>query len=515
MGNLVVKIVKNRYIDSVSLMALSTKANEIEGVSKVIIAMATEMNKEVMRNEGLANELVEKAGASDLVITMQVKDGSDGEAVINEIETLLDKKEKIETSVSERTFNTIKDAADHYEDANLALISVNGHYATREALQALEAGLNVMLFSDNISVEDEVMLKDLALEKGLLMMGPDCGTAIINNIGLGFANKVRKGNIGIVGASGTGSQEIAVRIHEFGGGISQLLGTGGRDLKAEVGGKMMLAGIDALANDPDTDVIVLVSKTPDQVIKEKIIDTVKKIDKPVVVWFAGELETCQDDNVYFVDMSKNAALRAVELAGIDTSTLDLHPLNLPLIAEVREKLNPDQKYIRGLFTGGTLASEAYYITKEKYDNVYSNTTSEPAHQIKNLNQSEGHTFIDFGADEYTDGKPHPMIDPSSRLERFRQEVKDPEVGVILLDFVIGFGAHEDPVGFMAEEIVQAKQKAEQEGHHLEIIGYILGTDLDSQNLEEQLEKLTSTGATYASSMQNAALLAREFVGKGE
>lgn len=513
MENLVVKVIKNRYIDSVSLMALSTKANQVEGVSQAIIAMATDMNKEVMENVGLVNDVVANAQTSDLVITMKVVDGADKEDVLVAVEELMNKKEKVATGTSERIFHTIGDAREAHQEANLALISVNGAYSTREALQALNNNLNVMMFSDNVSVEDEIMLKDLALEKELLMMGPDCGTAIINNIGLGFANKVRKGSIGIVGASGTGSQEISVRVHEFGGGISQMLGTGGRDLSSEVGGKMMLAGIDALAEDPATKVIVLVSKPPAEEVMAKIIERAKGIDKPFVVWFVGEMDGKVEGNIYFADMSKNAALKAVELAGVDLLNLDLHPLNSPLIAEVKQKLKPEQQYIRGLFSGGTLAAEAYYITKQKYDNVYSNTVHNQENQLKDMYHSEAHTFIDFGSDEYTDGKPHPMIDPSNRIERFKQEAKDPEVGVILLDFVIGYGAHEDPVGAMVDAMNEAKANAAAEGRHLEIVGYVLGTDLDSQNLAEQFEKLESTGATYASSMQNAALLAREFVGK--
>jgi succinyl-CoA synthetase alpha subunit len=513
MKNLVVKVLKNRYIDSVSLMALSTKANQIEHVSQAIVAMATDMNKEVMRNADLTNEVVEQAQASDLVITMKITDEGETQVVLAKVEELLTKKEKVTTTNAKRAYHTIQEAVKN-EKANLALISVNGHYATREALQALNNNLNVMMFSDNVSVADEKMLKEVANENGLLMMGPDCGTAIINNIGLGFANNVRRGNIGIIGASGTGSQEISVRIHEFGGGISQLLGTGGRDLTAEIGGKMMLAGIDLLAQDPDTEVIVLISKPPAIEVQEKIIAKVKTIQKPVVIWFVGEMTQRVDGNIYFEAMSKNAALKAVELAGVDTFNLDVLPLNVSLIEEVKQKLTSKQKYIRGLFTGGTLAAEAYYITKQKYANVYSNIAKNPENQV-NENSSDGHIYIDFGADEYTDGKPHPMIDPSNRINQFRKEAQNPKVGVILLDFVLGYGAHQDPVGVMVEEIIQAKQQAEKDGRHLEVIGYVLGTDRDTQNLDEQLAKLEHTGATYASSMQNAALLAREFVGKDE
>lgn len=509
--NVVVKVISNRYIDSVSLMALSTKANQIDGINQVIIAMATEMNKEVMKNVGLWNEIVANAESSDLVIVLSVEDPTQEAEILAEVEDLLNRKEKVDVASNKvKIPKTIQEAYEMDETANLALISVNGHYAAREAQQALESNLNVMLFSDNVSVEEEIHLKDLALEKGLLMMGPDCGTAMINQIGLGFMNAVRSGEIGIVGASGTGSQEIAVRIHEFGGGISQLIGVGGRDLTQEVGGRMMLASMKELAEDPNTSVIVLVSKVPDPAVEEKMIQQAKAINKPVVVWFLGQLEDRVDGNVHFVGMSKNAALKAVELAEIDTSTLDLHPLNWPLIEEVRAKLKPEQQYIRGLFSGGTLCGEAYALAKEKYANVYSNTAHDP-----NQTKEQAHTFIDYGADEYTDGKPHPMIDPSSRLADFKTVSKDPEVGVILLDFVLGYGAHEDPVGVMVPAIIEAKKAAEALGRHLEVIGYILGTDIDRQNLDVQLKKLESTGATYASSMQNAALLAREFVEKGD
>lgn len=509
--SLVVNVIQNRYIDSVSLMALSTKANQIEGVKQVIVAMATDMNKEVMKNVGLYNTTVEEAQTSDLIIALKVANQADETDVMAQVIALLDKKEKVESFTSQQVFHTIQAAVKEEKQANLALISVNGHYAAREAHQAINQGLNVMMFSDNVSVADEIMLKDEAIAKGLLMMGPDCGTAIINQIGLGFANKVRKGSIGIIGASGTGSQEVSVRIHEFGGGISQLIGVGGRDLSEAVGGRMMLAALKELAEDPATKVILLVSKKPATSVRNKIVAQAKKIAKPVVVWFVGELTDRIEENIHFVGMSKNAALKAVELAGVDLSQVDLHPLNWPLIEEVRQKLHPEQKYIRGLFTGGTLCAEAYYLIKEKYPEVYSNT----AHNLTDLSQSMAHTLIDFGADEFTDGKPHPMIDPSNRLERFKKEAFDPEVGVILLDFVLGYGAHEDPVGVIAPLIIDAKKNAQKQGRHLEIIGYVLGTDLDQPSLTEQLVKLEATGATYASSMQNAALLAREFIGKEE
>jgi FdrA protein len=510
-----VVIKPNTYFDSVSLMSLSTKANQVEGVEQAIIAMGTEMNKGVIRNVGLMTPEVEEAKTSDLMIVVKAATDELCENAFVSINELFTKK-NTSTGKSEVKYSTISSAAQSIPEANLAVISVNGAYAAREAKKALENDLHVMLFSDNVSIEEEIELKKFAHEKGLLMMGPDCGTAILGNVGLAFANAVRKGEIGIVGASGTGSQEISVRIHDFGGGITQLIGTGGRDLSEEVGGIMMLDGIKALDEDEATKVIVLVSKPPAPSVEEKILDQIKQCKKPVVVWFiGGDEEKITKAGGHFAKMSKEAALKAVLLAGADESKINKRALNIPLIEEVRAKLTPEQKYIRGLFCGGTLCDEAMYAAMEKFDNVYSNIQKNADYLLEDNNVSKEHTFIDFGDDEFTKGKPHPMIDPSTRIERFKQEAKDPSVGVIVMDFVLGFGSHEDPVGVMLPAIIEAKQLAEQEGRHLEILGYVLGTDLDYQNFDEQVEKLIAAGVTHASSSQNAGLLAREFVVKGE
>ncbi|CAH2713093.1 Protein FdrA [Neobacillus rhizosphaerae] len=505
----------NTYFDSVSLMSLSTKANQIDGVEQAIIAMGTEMNKEVMKNVGLMTPEVEVAKSSDLIIVVKAETDDLCESAFMSIDELFTKKDTSKGK-SEIKYSTIASAAQGIPEANLAVIAVNGAYAPREARKALENNLHVMLFSDNVSIEDEIELKKLAHEKGLLMMGPDCGTAIIGNVALCFANAVRKGSIGIVGASGTGSQEVSVRIHEFGCGITQMIGTGGRDLREEIGGIMMLDGIKALEEDEATKVIVLISKPPAPSVEEKVLAQIKQCKKPVVVWFVGgNEEKVKQAGGHFAKMSKEAALKAVLLAGAEENKLNKRALNIPLIEEVRAKLTPEQKYIRGLFSGGTLCDEAMHTAMEKFDNVYSNIQRDPNYRLKDKNISQDHTFIDFGDDEFTQGKPHPMIDPSTRISRFIQEAKDPSVGVIVMDFVLGYGAHEDPVGAMLPAIMEVKQLAEQEGRHLEIIGYVLGTELDPQNLEEQVEKLLAAGVTRASSNQNAGLLAREFVVKGE
>ena len=373
-----------------------------------------------------------------------------------------------------------------------------------------------MLFSDNVSIDDELALKQLAHEKGLLMMGPDCGTAIINGAALCFGNAVRRGNIGIIGASGTGSQELSVRIHDFGGGISQLIGTGGRDLSEKIGGLMMLDAIQMLEADPQTEIIVLVSKPPAPAVAKKVLERARACRKPVVACFLGRAEPPADEpGLQFARGTKDAALKAVLLSGIKQENLDVHPLNQVLIADVRAQLTPQQKYIRGLFCGGTLCDETMFAVLEKHADVYSNIQPDPAYRLSDINRSIKHTFLDFGDDDFTNGKPHPMIDPTNRISRLLQEARDPEVAVIVMDFVLGFGAHEDPVGSTIAAIKEAKAIAAADGRPLAILAYVLGTDIDTPSLEQQRQMLLDAGVILASSSTNTGLLAREFICKGE
>lgn len=508
-------IKKNTYFDSVSLMSISTKANRLDGVEQAFVAMATEMNKGVLKNLGLLSDELEQAKSGDLLIVIRGASDEANDATLAAIEGLFTRKDQ-GGSRHEARYATLSSAHQHIPESNLAIISVNGAFAAREARQALDNDLNVMLFSDNVSLEDELALKQLAHGKGLLLMGPDCGTAIINGAGLCFANEVRRGSIGIVGASGTGSQELSVRIHEFGGGISQLIGTGGRDLSEKIGGIMMLDAIQMLEDDEQTDVIALISKPPAPAVARKVLERAKACRKPVVVCFLGRGSSPTDeDGLQFAGGTKEAALKAVLLTGVKKESLDLHPLNWPLIEEVRARLKPEQKYIRGLFCGGTLCDEAMFAALEKYPDVYSNIQPDPAYRLKDLNVSQAHTFLDFGDDDFTNGKPHPMIDPTNRIQRLLQEARDPQVGVIAMDFVLGYGSHEDPVGVTLDAIKEAKAIAAREGRHLEILGYVLGTELDTPSLSGQCRMLTEAGVIWASSSTNTGLLAREFVCKEE
>jgi succinyl-CoA synthetase alpha subunit len=443
------------------------------------------------------------------MIVVEAGEEADHAALLAEVEELLVQKAPSASGRADTvTYRTVDSAARAIPGANLAIVAVNGAYAGREARKALENGLHVMVFSDNVPIEEEVRLKQLAHSKGLFMMGPDCGTAIINNVALCFGNAVRPGTVGVVAASGTGAQEVSVRIHALGAGISQLIGTGGRDLSEQVGGIMMTDGIRALAADPGTSVIVLVSKPPAPAVQAKVLAEIAGAGKPVVVYFVGgSEEAVTAAGGHFAASTQDAALQAVRL-GFDSHAA-VEELAGKQVDEVCARLAPEQRYVRGLFCGGTLCDESMYALLEVSDNVWSNIQKDPERRLTAGSPSVGHTFLDFGDDDFTNGRPHPMIDPSLRLARLVQEAEDPQVAVILMDFVLGFGAHEDPVGVTLPAIAQARKIASDAGRHLEIVGYVLGTDLDTPALAEQVAALEAAGVTVTRSSTETGHFARE------
>lgn len=508
-----IKIVikKDSYHDSVALMSLSGKVAALAGVSDAVVSMATDMNKDLLRRVGIYTEAVDAAGVNDLIIAIRAENEAICEEAVKLAEESLAKKSAARKSGGETRPATIASAVKLMPEANLAIISVPGQYAAREAMQALKNGLSVMMFSDNVSVEEEIALKQYAHQQGLLMMGPDCGTAIINNVGLCFANVVRQGNIGIVGASGTGTQEVSVLIDRFGGGVSQVIGTGGRDLSEAVGGITMLDGLAALARHEATKVIVLISKPPAEAVANKILEQVKGITKPVVICFInGDAAEVEKAGAYFGKTLEHTARLAVALSkgeapsvacGCEDGSL------AELAASKAAKLTAGQKYIRGLFCGGTLCDEAMHIAKASGLKTYSNIAKKAESKLEDPHTSKEHTFIDLGDDVFTQGKPHPMIEPSLRLPRLLAEAADPETAVILMDFVLGYGSHADPVGITLPTIAEAKRIAKEAGRHLEIIGYVCGTEQDVQGLIGQEQKLAAAGVTLAKSNAQAARLA--------
>lgn len=511
---------KNAYFDSVTLMAVSGKIRQMDGVADVVVSMATPMNKELLKGVGLLTADAAGCAADDLIIAVRAKDDKTCALAVGEAEGALDAKASRKAGAGKtKAPSTISSALKMLPEANLAVISVPGSYAAREAMDALRQGLHVMMFSDNVPVEDELKLKKFAHAAGLLMMGPDCGTAIVNGVGLCFANAVRSGKIGIVGASGTGTQEVCVLIDRMGGGLSQVLGTGGRDLSEAVGGIMMLDCQAALEQDANTEVIVLISKPPAKPVAEKILTAAGKRSKPVVVCFLNsDVPDGLPGNVRFCKTLESTALQALQLGYPHLESKMVSDKNesdlAALIKTARSRFSQGQVYVRGLFCGGTLCEEAAGIAGVKLGPVFSNIAKDPALRLKDAQVSCAHSFIDLGDDAFTAGKPHPMIEPGLRLPRLMQEAADPTVAVILLDVILGLGSHPDPAGVLYQAILDAKAVARDNGRNLEVIAYVCGTDRDAQNKLLQEQKLTAAGAILAQSNAAAAKIAVGLVAKG-
>lgn len=461
-------------------MLFSSELNQIEGIIEAAAMMGTEQNIDLMSQSGiLQEEYIPQITPNDLVIGVKAESQDVIDLALERLEDLFNQKQKASTDSTMMQVKTVEEAIEVFPDLNLAIISTPGSFAKREAMKALKNDLHVMIFSDNVPVEDEIALKDYAVEKGLLLMGPDCGTAIINGVGLGFANVVRRGNIGITAASGTGLQEVSVIIDKLGGGISQALGTGGRDVQEQVGGRMMLLTLDALANDPQTEVIGIISKPPAERVMKKIIEYAKTIQKPIVACFLGGDETLlENTNIIPAQTLEEAAYLLVKLANKEMHQL----LNQDFTIDVTDWLDdvPESSapYIRALYTGGTLANESLLILSKSLGDVYSNIAIDPNYQLDNPETSKEHTVIDMGEDYFTSGKPHPMIDPDTRKQRIIAEGKDPLTGVILFDCVLGYGSHQNP----AQSIVEAVNVVRAEREDIVFVASVTGTEQDPQSL---------------------------------
>ncbi|MBQ9048613.1 MAG: acyl-CoA synthetase FdrA [Solobacterium sp.] len=499
------KVLKDSYFDSVTLMSLSAKVKKETGASEVTVLMATDMNKDLIAKVGLSTDEVVNAGTNDCVVAVEC-DG-DAEEAVNAIVAELAAGSSAKKEKKEVTYHT---QAQLYKDLspNMVVISTPGRFAAREARVALENGKNVMMFSDNVTEEDEIALKKYAVERELLMMGPDCGTAIVNGAGLCFANDVRRGSIGIVGASGTGLQEVTVLIHKQGGGISQALGVGGRDLHSEVGGLMTMQCMKALNEDPATDTIVVVSKPPAADVEAKVIALAETLNKPVVLIFIDGSREGQEGNVTFCTRLSDGACKAVEITnGRLAVSFDLDPSVYETLAAETAKLAPGQKYLRALYCGGTLCSESLSIARNSLQNIRTNLARKDEEKLADPLVSEYNTIVDMGDDFFTNGKPHPMIEPSIRLDRIVQEANDPETAVILLDFELGYGSHDDPVGITIDAIKEAQATAEKNGRHIVFAAYICGTDQDRQNFAASRKLLEENGVIVTNTNEQAAILA--------
>ena len=503
MANLYVK--PNTYYDSVTLMLISRELKQLPGVGEALVGMGTELNKEIAEHIGLGSPDLKTLMVNDFFIAADCQDEVQWQAVLDKVEELLSAKKQM--SANAYSPSTLSAAAKMLPGLNMAIISVPGQYAAEVAWDCLERNIHVMMFSDNVSIEDERRLKEFAVSKSLLMMGPDCGTAIINHVPLAFANVVRPGNIGIVGASGTGTQEVSTIIDQLGGGVTQVIGTGGRDLKEEIGGLMFSQSLEALIQDKATEVIVLISKPPSKKVQDAILSQAKGGGKPTVVCFIGGDPLAPEIMGLCGAVSlEDAARKAIALSkGETTCTFDGFDMGQEEAKQLAKhqaaKLEPTQRYVRGLYTGGTLCDETMKLLIANLGNIYSNIPLNALDMLEDKERSRAHTCLDFGDDSFTVGRPHPMIDPSLRNERIIREAKDAQTAVILLDCVIGYGAHEDAAGELAKAIAEVKKNP---GREVIVVASVCGTEQDPQNLTKSRDVLKQAGALVFPSNAQAA-----------
>ncbi|WP_455141266.1 acyl-CoA synthetase FdrA [Candidatus Hodarchaeum mangrovi] len=504
-------LIKQHYRDSVQLMRAASQASRKEGIELASVLMGTPKNKPLLEEVNLLTEEAKKASPNDIIISVKAKSETHAEDAINFIIQFL--TEEVESSLNTTfEYRSLRSVLVSNPDINLTIISVPGEYAVRETRLALEKNINVLLFSDNVSIEDEIRLKKEAHKRNLILMGPDCGTAMINNVGLAFANVVQPGPIGIVAASGTGTQEVMVLCHHLGVGIKHALGTGSNDVKDKVMGISMIDGLLALEKDPTIELIIIVSKPPEDLTFNRVLDFVKKCKKNIIINFLGKQPGfCESSHTITVRTLEESALSAQyyfkqkSLKRVIGKFSNLSEISL-LINKSIKSLSAKQKYIRGLYVGGTFTFEAAMIILDylpEGEKLWTNISLKNTELLDDPMKSREHTLIDLGADEFTVGKPHPMIDQTERTRRFLQEVTDPQVAVILIDFVLGFGSHINPV----EDMMEALTAWKNQNHKIFVVAHVCGTELDPQDYEGIIKTLKNLGVYIMPSNAQAALLA--------
>ncbi len=467
------------YHDSVVLMQLQRALAALPGVLDAGVVMATPANRELLAASGLGSEVV--AGPDDLLISVQAASEPAAAAALAAVDSLL--RVRAAGTGADYRPRRLSTAVQQLPAARWVVVSVPGRYAADVAEEALDLGRNVFLYSDNVPVDREASLKRKARDRGLLVLGPDCGTAVLGGTGFGFSNRTRRGRIGLIGASGTGLQALLSYLDGDEAGISHAIGTGGRDLSAAVGGITASQALDLLRRDEDTDVLVLVSKPPAPEVTRRLLGEARAAGKPVIVCFLGAAPPGGGwGNVWFANSLEEArgyALKALqERVGASPPTT----------------FSTGGRWVRGLFSGGTLALEILLCLGAVLTPVYSNIPVTADQRLPDPLKSQGHTILDLGADEFTVGRLHPMMDFDLRLRRLRQEAADPEVALILLDVVLGDGAHADPAGELAPGIERALTEARAAGRELAVAVLLIGTAADPQDLQEQSATLERSGA---------------------
>jgi succinyl-CoA synthetase alpha subunit len=505
---------KNQYYDSVFLMSVNRRISEVAGVQQTAVLMGSPANKQLLGDIRIQDKQIEAAQPNDLIVAVIAESPAIVENVLGRLDEWLEGIQLNAPALSVRTF---EEGLSQKPNANLAVISVPGEYAAREAKKALDAGLNVFLFSDNVSIADELDLKHFAAKQGLLVMGPDCGTSLIGGVGIGFANVVRKGTIGVIGVAGTGLQEFTSQVHNAGSGISHAIGTGSHDLSEKIAGLTTLAALAALEADQQTRVIAIISKPPATSILAALLEQISTCKKPVVGCFLGvdmALLTGKPNlqPAHTIDDAVRIAI-ACSTSQKVLPAEDLSPDDLAAIQEEKKGWSSEQKYLRGILAGGTFCYQSQQILREAGISVHSNSPLDKKYLLSHPDQSHEHTIVDMGDDLYMIGKPHPMIDGTMRKRRILAECRDPQVALLYLDFILGYNASMDPVGELVDAIREAKRIAGQRGGALTVVASVCGTEGDPQDLNLQIKMLQEAGVLVFRSNALASVACCELLRK--
>jgi len=499
------EIVSDTYHDSVQLMRIASDVTDDAAVRDAQAVMGTPANQETLLDAGRLTEAeLADVGPDDLILVAAADEEAAAKAAVTDMATKLTEHSDSAASEDNETLRprSVRRATADSANPQVAMISVPGEYAAREAWKALDEGLDVCIFSDNVSIEHERKLKQAAHERDQLLMGPDCGTAIVDGVPFGFANAVADGSIGIAAASGTGLQAVSSRVSRRGGGISHAIGTGGRDLSAEVAGLTTRMAITALDEDPATSVIVVLSKPPSEPALQALQAPLSACSTPVLAHFQGE--NADYDGMQTTHTLADTADSALELAGYEPSSPE-QLLDGEAFEAALDEAAADSEWIRGLFTGGTLCTEAALRVADTVSSVHSNVGVGTC--ITDSVSPSGHALVDLGADTLTEGRPHPMIDPTLRNEYLETALHDDTVGLVLLDLVLGYGAHDDPAGEVANVL---------EDHETDtvVLASVCGTDDDPQNRGAQIATLEEAGVfvveSNAAAADRAAQAAKRF-----
>jgi succinyl-CoA synthetase alpha subunit len=480
--------------------------------------MGTDTNRRLLEDLRLLAKEGKGAGDGDLVIAVRVAEGAARDDVMGMVEKMVMSPPAAQGGPRRRAFHSLGAALQAMGGANLAVVSVPGTQAFEPSMELLKDGVNIHLFSDHVTKAQEIELKRYASSKGLLVLGPGAGTSIINGVGLGFANSVKRGDVGIVASAGTGIQEASIMLDGIGLGVSYALGVGGTDVSKDVGGTMMKDCLKMLEKDQATRIIMIIAKAPAESVFHDVMRHVRKeTTKPVIACFLG-LTDAPDlgVRVKYAKTLHSAVAMAAGASGKATTRVFESKVAISFEDLVKsakaESAGHRGRYVRGLYSGGTMAHETLLIFKELMGEAYSNTPLSENFALADPNKSRGNSIVDLGDEFFTSGRAHPMIDPTLRRLRLYQEARDPNVAVILLDIVLGYGSSSDPGGALQKAIEEGKEASRKSGEELVVMAHVCGTESDPQSLSEQSRKLTGAGAVLFPSNALMACAAALVVG---